>query len=353
LLGQTITLSLNVRLSAPLLNFPLTSSFCTEGIRAGADGLKGTADDVLVGSDIQTFSIPASVLTALSSSALGINDSTVGGLLELANRGLAGLPTGGASLSDINDAVDAVNRGFDECRAPVNCSTSTVVADSFNDTFKNRPTLGSKNPATLALQGLDAPTPASPPTAPMNITVRSSNLNATKDPGEPTVAGNPGGKSVWWQWQATRSGPVTIETLGSSFDTLLGVYTGTTLSNLVLVASNDDVSSTVSTSQVTFPAQAGMTYQIVVDGVDGASGEIVLTLIADPPQLCLPVTLASDQLQLCIDGDLGRVYTLEASPDLLHWTLVSTALNSDGTLRATDPAKSNSPVRFYRVTFEP
>jgi hypothetical protein len=353
LLGQAITLSLNVRLSAPLLNFPLTSSFCTQGILAGADGLKGTADDVLVGGDIQMFNIPASVLTALSSSALGINDNTVKGLLELANRGLAGLPTDGASLSDINEAVDAVNRGFDECRELTNCSTSTVIADSFNDTFKSRPTLGLKSPTALALQALEDPKPASPPTAPMNIRVRSSNLNATKEPGEPTVAGNPGGKSVWWQWQAARSGPVTIETVGSSFDTLLGVYTGTTLSNLVLVASNDDVSSTVLTSQVSFPAQAGMTYQIVVDGVDGASGEIVLTLIADPPQLCLPVTLASDQMQFCIDGDLGRVYTFEASPDLLHWTLLATALNSDGTLRITDPAKSSSPVRFYRVNFEP
>jgi len=42
-----------------------------------------------------------------------------------------------------------------------------------------------------------------------------------------------------------------------------------------------------------------------VDGVDGASGEIVLTLIVDPPRICLPLTVVGDQVQFCIDGELG------------------------------------------------
>ena len=352
-LGQTITLALNVRLSPALLSFGLTPSFCSQGVLAGPDGLKSTADDELIVGDIQMFSVPASVRSALLDPAVGINDLTVLGLLELANRALAGLPTGGASLSDINAAVDAINRGFDECRALANCSTSIVV-DSFNDSFTNRPALGSGAVAPLPLQALDDPTPVTPPppAGSLNIRVRSSNLNARKEPGEPTIAGNAGGKSVWWQWRAPRTGLVKIQTTGSSFDTLLGVYTGTALANLVLVASNDDANGTVQ-SEVTFPAQAGTNYQITVDGVDGASGEIVLTLIVDPPRLCLPVTVVSNQVQLCIAGEIGRTYTVEASPDLSHWTLIATAPNNDRTLRFTDPAMSNFRQRFYRVTFEP
>jgi hypothetical protein len=353
-LGQTITLSLNVRLSSALLSFGLTPSFCSQGVVAGPDGLKGTPDDELVAGDIQMFSVPASVRNALLDPALGINDLTVQGLLELANRGLAALPTGGASLSDINAAVDAINRGFDECRASVNCSGGTVVQDSFNDSFTNRPTLGSAAVAALPPQepeGLNL-LPQPPPVSSLNIRVRSSNLNATKEPGEPTIAGNTGGKSVWWQWRAPRTGPVTISTIGSSFDTLLGVYTGTILSNLVLVASNDDARGTLQ-SEVTFQAQAGTDYQIVVDGVDGAGGEIVLTLIVDPPQLCLPVMVAGNQVECCLIGDIQRSYTVEASSDLSNWTLLATALNSDGTLRFNDPARSNFPQRYYRVTFEP
>jgi hypothetical protein len=334
-LGQTITLSLNTRLSPSLLSFGLASSFCDQGVLAGADGLKGTSDDVPVTNDIQQFTVPGSVLNALLDAALGINDGTVKGLLELANRALAGMPVGSASVADVNAAVDAVNRGFDECRMTVNCGTSTLTEDSFNDDFTTRPTLGSGGPNLL------------------NLEVRSSNLNATKEPGEPELAGNPGGKSVWWQWQAPRSGPVTISTKGSSFDTLLGIYTGTSILNLVLAGANDDDADGGLASVKTFEAQAGINYQITVDGVDGASGEIVMTLVADRPQLCQGLTVVNNRVQFCLNGETGRVYTVEGSPDLVHWTLLATGVSTNGVLGLTDRAMSNFPQRNYRVTFEP
>src|SRR5439155_17668859 len=68
-LGQTITLALNVRLSPALLSFGLTPSFCSQGVVAGSDGLKGTPDDVPITSDIQMVTIPASVRNALLDSA--------------------------------------------------------------------------------------------------------------------------------------------------------------------------------------------------------------------------------------------------------------------------------------------
>src|SRR5262249_35263531 len=156
---------------------------------------------------------------------------------------------------------------------------------------------------------------------------------------------NPGGKSVWWQWLAPISGPVSISTLGSSFDTLLGVYTGTAISNLVLLASNDDAEGTLQ-SDVTFQAVAGTNYQITVDGFDAASGEIVLTLVATPTRLCLPVTVAGNQVEFCLDGEIGRTYAIEASADLEHWTLVATAVNTNGSLVFTDLARSNLGQRY-------
>jgi hypothetical protein len=236
----------------------------------------------------------------------------------------------------------------------VNCSTNSIVPDSFNDSFSNRATLVSGAIAALPPEAPASPnTPPSPPPAPsLNLRVETSNLNASKQPGEPNIAGNAGGKSVWWQWRAPRTGPVKIQTAGSSFDTLLGVYTGATLANLVLVANNDDANGTLQ-SEVTFNATVDTNYQITVDGFDGASGSIILTLIVDPPRLCLPVTVVSNQLQVCIAGDLERTYTVEASPDLLNWTLIAAPLNSDGTLRFADPARDNYRQRFYRVTFEP
>jgi len=186
----------------------------------------------------------------------------------------------------------------------------------------------------------------------LNVRARSSNLLATKEPGEPDIAGNPGGKSVWWQWPAPVSGPITLSTDGSSFDTLLGVFTGTSLSNLVLVASNDDANATLQ-SEVAFNAVAGTNYQIVGDGVDGAVGAIVLTLIAAPVRLCEPISVVGNQVQFCVNGEIGRAYNVEASPDLSNWSIIATGVNTNSLFRFIDPAMSNFHQRFYRLTFEP
>jgi len=104
-----------------------------------------------------------------------------------------------------------------------------------------------------------------------------SNVGATKEPGEPDHGGDSGGASVWWRWQTPTSETVTIDTFGSNFDTTLGVYTGSSVSSLTLVAQNDDAGGGLQ-SQVTLNAQAGVTYRIAVDGYGGDAGSINLSL---------------------------------------------------------------------------
>jgi hypothetical protein len=124
-LGQTITLSLNARLSPWMNLFPLTESFCTQGALAGRDGKLGTPDDMVnPASAVETYHIHPTVLTALDN--LGL-PRLVAGLIELCNRGLAAQPTGGASLAAISSAADAINNGFDGCRFIVECGDERVT----------------------------------------------------------------------------------------------------------------------------------------------------------------------------------------------------------------------------------
>jgi hypothetical protein len=109
--------------------------------------------------------------------------------------------------------------------------------------------------------------------------VCGTNIGATKESGEPNHAGNTGGKSVWWKWVAPCDCNVTIDTIGSSFDTLLGVYTGWSVSTLTTVA-NDDNSGGSGASKVTFNATAGTYYRIAVDGFNGATGSVKVNLSA-------------------------------------------------------------------------
>jgi hypothetical protein len=129
-------------------------------------------------------------------------------------------------------------------------------------------------------------------------TVNGTNAFATKEAGEPSHSpdGNPGGKSVWYRWTAPGSGSVSLNTSGSNFDTLLAVYTGSSVDGLVAITKNDDVTPGVVTiSSVQFNAVAGTTYQIAVDGFDADQGNISLnfTLPAGPNTVQFNTSTAS------------------------------------------------------------
>ena len=81
--------------------------------------------------------------------------------------------------------------------------------------------------------------------------LRSNNADspAALEAGTPAIQGMAGGHSLWWQWTAPEDATVEIDTSGtlggrfpggSTYPTLLGVYTGTSLSSLALVASSAD-----------------------------------------------------------------------------------------------------------------
>ncbi|HWW76803.1 MAG TPA: Calx-beta domain-containing protein, partial [Pyrinomonadaceae bacterium] len=107
--------------------------------------------------------------------------------------------------------------------------------------------------------------------------VTGSNVNGTKESGEPTsMAGNAGGASVWYSWTAPAGGALTLTTAGSGFNTLLAVYNGNSVGSLSNVASNDDAGGGLNTSSVTFNVNAGTTYRIAVDGSGGATGNVTL-----------------------------------------------------------------------------
>ncbi len=103
-----------------------------------------------------------------------------------------------------------------------------------------------------------------------------SNILASRETGEPFHAGRAGGRSIWWSWTAPVDGDATFSTAGSSFDTVLGVYTGNAVDALTTIASSDD-DTPLTTSRVTFAAQAGVEYRIAVDGFGGLSGDVVLS----------------------------------------------------------------------------
>lgn len=123
---------------------------------------------------------------------------------------------------------------------------------------------------------------AAAPFFPANLFDSGSNTTATKEAGEPNHAGNVGGKSVWYKYTTSDAGGyyLSLRSATTNFDTLLAVYTGSSVNALTLVASNDDYGSTpsFSTSTLFFKSTPGTTYYFAIDGFNGASGNYFITL---------------------------------------------------------------------------
>jgi hypothetical protein len=104
-----------------------------------------------------------------------------------------------------------------------------------------------------------------------------TNRNATKEPGEPNITNNVGGKSVWYFWRAPDTRSMTVKLtcnpfVQECFDMQLAVFKGMNDK----VASNDNYDNSTQTSSVTFVAEEDVTYGFAVDGIklpNGAVGE--------------------------------------------------------------------------------
>jgi hypothetical protein len=83
---------------------------------------------------------------------------------------------------------------------------------------------------------------------------------------------------VWWKWEAIADRLVTLDTFGSSIDTVLGVYTGASVNTLVRVRQCDDAADD-RTSRTRFVASTGTIYYFRVESASFfLTGPITLNL---------------------------------------------------------------------------
>ena len=180
----------------------------------------------------------------------------------------------------LNGWTGSGNGSYSGTNNPANITMNGPISESAN--FTQSPTPTPTPTPTATPTPIPTPTPANNNFANAQVitgisgTVSGTNVAATKEAGEPNHAGNVGGTSVWYRWQSPNSGTATITTTGSNFDTLLGVYSGSNVSSLATIASNDDDPNGGLQSRVVFVAVSGTVYYIAVDGFNGVTGSIVL-----------------------------------------------------------------------------
>ena len=176
-----------------------------------------------------------------------------------------------------------------------------------------------------------------------------SNSNATRENLEPFHDEQKAVRSVWLAWTAPIGGVVSVNTLGSDFDTVLAIYTGTSVSSLTPVESDDD-SGTNHTSALSFNAVAGTTYRIAIAGYLATSGDIGFELELTPTTIGLPIFLSHPRnYSVAPGGDADLNFSFNADEAVqIQWlfmgnTVANTTISNG--LRSIDEAQ----VGRYRV----
>jgi len=182
--------------------------------------------------------------------------------------------------------------------------------------------------------------------------IAGNNFNATAEIGELDILGKPASASVWYSWTAPSTGIATFRTIGTSFDTVLAVSTGTSLPSLVTLVANDDDGGFYS-SVVQFNATAGTAYNIAVAGYAGAVGRynLMWTVQAVPGGVPILVTSPSSQT---LQAGTNTTLAVSASGTALNyqWFFNGNALSgaTNSSLLISNVAPANVGTYRARVT---
>lgn len=155
----------------------------------------------------------------------------------------------------------------------------------------------------LRIVGPACPPPPPPPPGPANnncsaainmgqlsagggiVSVNGTTVDATND-GAASCGSSSTSPDVWYRFLARGTGSITIDTCGSTFDTVLSAHTSCpgTVGNVV--ACNDDAAvggcAGTPTSSITFTMTSGVTYWIRVAGFRGRTGTFTLRFNSSP-----------------------------------------------------------------------
>lgn len=242
-------------------------------------------------------------------------------------------PTAGGLRTD---TLEIQSNDADE--SPFILEVSVIVPTTPSDTFAGRVNLGGAG----------------------SVDIASNNLASSMEAGEPNP-GNLSGASVWYEWTPTTTGWYTIHTVGSSFDTVLGLFTGSNVNALSQLGysddsfDGDDYTNGGNPSRLIFHATSGTSYKIGVFGYtsDASSDRGDFELHIAPVDLPVRVTgitsatvdVSSDEatsspLQISIESDdplttfTGNIQSFRTNGE--DYSIPSDPLNEASLVSGTD-----------------
>ena len=215
--------------------------------------------------------------------------------------------------------------------------TTTLARDKLQDAPESGLHSDDRGPGSAILPGgLLMPTlgrgRAAPAANPVGGVTRGYNgtqifntVFATSDPTEPRHCNVVGGASYWFAYDAPTNGVLTLDTVGTAFDTVLAVYTYDGVfvgyQSLRPVTCDNNGAPDGIRSRLQFTTEAGRSYLAVVDGVNGARGitHLNYAFVAAAPVIEPPV-IVQQPVSLTVNEGAAAGFSIQATgPGPLHF----------------------------------
>jgi len=177
------------------------------------------------------------------------------------------------------------------------------------------------NSSVVSNDNYASATPLSPA---VSNSFSGSLLGATAQSNEPSLAGFQANRSVWFSWKAPANGELSLSTLGSACDTVLGIYsgsvTGSDWSNLKLIAANDNFSPSTTYSRLSnINVSEGVTYIIKIDGRSLPSLNYKISSTFFPNPTLTPPTGVAFVIKKITEGKYQPIISWNATPGAVQY----------------------------------
>lgn len=197
---------------------------------------------------------------------------------------------------------------------------------------------------------LSEPTPIS--STPYSNSVRTEAATSSTDEPLPSCGNRSTARSVWYQFRVPANGQLTVDTFGSSYDTILSKWTRNA-GNLQEGACSDNAPG-VEQSRIIAPASVNADYLFMVSATNGDGGLLTfnLELTLDNPVPIVGAALPSS----IVVGDLSITLTVNGSGfvqgSVLRWNASDrpTTFVSDTQLTAAIPASDLALGGIVQIT---
>ena len=170
------------------------------------------------------------------------------------------------------------------------------------------------------------------------------------------LCGLPANAGAFLLYVPPEAGILHLNTDGSDFDTLMGVYLRSPVNPAVLqlVACDNNSGIDGEDSALVVPVRAGETNIILLAGVEPQCGYITFEYnLVSPSRLTALPRTPSGQFQGRVTGHDAMRFTIQTSSNLKNWTPLLTTNATNASLDFVDPSLPVPPKRFYRALMLP